>query len=123
MARYPLEYGWQTSSDPADGSRTSASSTEAEPYPLEWGSHLDPPQNDAGQTQVFTPVMTTLLGGANPGRDTASQEKPPQEVWQQCHDECERMLFGRGGIGPYRRCVRECLGKKGDYDYLVDPNL
>ncbi len=114
MARYPLEYGWQTSSDPADGSRTSASSTAAEPYPLEWGSHLDPPQNDARQPPVFTPVMTTMLGGAAADSGTAPQEKPPQEVWLQCHDECLNQYLGSGHdrFLLYRRCVRECLNKK-----------
>ncbi|HZQ01748.1 MAG TPA: transglycosylase SLT domain-containing protein [Reyranella sp.] len=69
MARYPLEWGWHT--DPAPKNDTDSSDTAAswpatqQRYPLEWGWDA-PAEPDAPALPTFTPVMQTLLGGADP---------------------------------------------------------
>ena len=126
MARYPREFSWQTDPD-TDTSVDKDSSPATERYPLEWGNHLasDP---DVSKEPAFTPVMQTLLGAADPDSSgEAGSTAPnvvPTDAWQQCHDQYVGQYYLGGGHDRfllYRRCVRECLSKKGHEDYLIEP--
>ncbi|HZP98563.1 MAG TPA: hypothetical protein VFB13_03425 [Reyranella sp.] len=78
MARYPLEWGWHTDpkNDTDDSSSAEASPATQQRYPLEWG--WDPPGSDTPALSRFTPVMQTLLGGADP--ETVGKSPPVQLV-------------------------------------------
>ena len=119
MPKYPLEWGPHLDSDTTDNSNTPDLSPPTERYPLEWGYHLDSDPKGPSRPQI-TPTM--LDGDADVGK--TPREKEPAEARQECHEECAYRFLGKGFLDTglrYRRCMRECLGRKGYHGYLVEP--
>ena len=82
-----------------------------------------------GRPQLQRPQSAAFGSGVEslPDAAGATTVVHPNGAWAECHEEClPKHELGLGGSGPdaflrYRRCVRECMSRKGDDNYLRPP--